>query len=109
MREIVDSLVIAQSWENDVRIVLFVVLKNGIVLDDELISKIKATIRSDATTRHIPSRILEIQDVPRTISGKKVEKAVLQTIKGESVENISALANPESLSIFADLREELKK
>ena len=109
MSEIVDSLVVAQSWENDVRIVLFVVLKNGIVLDDELISKIKATIRSDATTRHVPSRILEIQDVPRTISGKKVEKAVLQTIRGESVENISALANPESLSIFADLREELKK
>ncbi len=109
MSEIVDSLVVAQSWGNDVRIVLFVVLKNGIVLDDELISKIKATIRSDTTTRHVPSRILEIHDVPRTISGKKVEKAVLQTIRGESVENISALANPESLSIFADLREELKK
>ena len=108
MGEIVDSLVVAQSWENDVRIVLFVVLKKGIVLDDELISKIKTTIRGDATTRHIPSRILEIQDVPRTISGKKVEKAVLQTIRGESVENISALANPESLSIFAELREELK-
>ena len=109
MSEIVDSLVVAQSWGNDVRIVLFVVLKKGIVLDDELISKIKATIGSDATTRHVPSRILEIQDVPRTISGKKVEKAVLQTIRGESVENISALANPGSLSIFADLREELKK
>ncbi|GIT04223.1 MAG: hypothetical protein CM1200mP28_14820 [Deltaproteobacteria bacterium] len=109
MSEIVDSLVVAQSWGNDVRIVLFVVLNKGIILDDELISKIKATIRSDATTRHIPSRILEIQDVPRTISGKKVEKAVLQTIKGERVENISALANPESLSIIADLREELKK
>ena len=109
MSEIVDSLVVAQSWGNDVRIVLFVVLKKGIILDDELISKIKVTIRSDSTTRHIPSRILEIQDVPRTISGKKVEKAVLQTIKGESVENISALANPESLSIFADLRKELKK
>ena len=109
MIEIVDSLAVAQSWRNDVRIVLFVVLIKGLILDDELISKIKTTIRSDATTRHIPSRILEIQDVPRTISGKKVEKAVLQTIKGESVENISALANPESLSIFADLREELKK
>ena len=109
MSEIIDSLVLAKSWRNDVRIVLFVVLKKGIIFDDELISKIKATIRCDATTRHIPSRILEIQDVPRTISGKKVEKAVLQTIRGESVENISALANPESLSIFADLREELGK
>ena len=102
-------MVVAQSWENDVRIVLFVVLRKGIELDEKLISKIKAAIRSEATTRHIPSRILEIQDVPRTISGKKVEKAVLQTIKGESVENISALANPESLSIFSDLREDLKK
>ncbi len=109
MSEIIDSLVVAQSWRNDVRIVLFVVLKKGIELDDDLISKIKATIRSDATTRHVPSRILEIQDVPRTISGKKVEKAVLQTIRGENVENNSALANPESLSIIADLREELKK
>ncbi len=90
------------------RIVLFVVLKKGIVLDDELISKIKTTIRNNATTRHVPSRILEIQDVPRTISGKKVEKAVMQAIKGESVENISALANPESILIFTNLREELK-
>ncbi len=109
MIEIVDSIAVAQSWENDVRIVLFVVLIKGLILDSKLISKIKANIRSNATPRHIPSRILEIQDVPRTISGKKVEKAVLQTIKGECVENISALANPESLSIFADLREELKK
>ena len=109
MIEIGDSIAVAQSWGNDVRIVLFVVLIKGIILDSKLISKIKATIRSDATPRHVPSRILEIQDVARTISGKKVEKAVMQTIKGESVENISALANPESLSIFADLREELKK
>ena len=79
------------------------------MLDDELISKIKANILKDTTTRHVPSRILEIRDVPRTISGKKVEKAVLQAMRGESVENISALANPESISIFNDLCEELKK
>ena len=85
------------------------VLKNGVELDEKLIKKIKNIIREESTVRHVPSLILEIQDVPRTISGKKVEKAVLQTIKGENVENISALANPESLSIFADLREELKK
>ena len=109
MSEIIDSLVVGQSWKNDVRVLLFVVLKKGIMLDDELISKIKTTIRNNATTRHVPSRILQIQDVPRTISGKKVEKAVMQAIKGESVENISALANPESLTIFSDLREDLKK
>jgi acetoacetyl-CoA synthetase len=109
MNEIVDSLVIAQPWKSDVRIVLFVVLQDGIVLDDELVTNIKTTLRSDATPRHVPSRILKIPDVPRTISGKKVEKAVLQTIKGESVENIAALANSESLAYFAELSEELKK
>ena len=109
MNEIVDSLVIAQPWKSDVRIVLFVVLQDGIVLDDELVTNIKTTLRSDATPRHVPSRILKIPDVPRTISGKKVEKAVLQTIKGESVENIAALANSESLVYFAELSEELKK
>ncbi len=88
---------------------LFVVLQDGIVLDDELVTNIKTTLRSDATPRHVPSRILKIPDVPRTISGKKVEKAVLQTIKGESVENIAALANSESLAYFAELSEELKK
>ncbi|MBG56509.1 MAG: acetoacetate--CoA ligase [Deltaproteobacteria bacterium] len=108
MSEIEDSIVVGQSWENDIRILLFVVLKKGITLDDELISKIKATIRNDTSTRHVPSLIFEIQDIPRTISGKKVEKAVLETIKGENIENISAIANPESLSIFTILREELK-
>ncbi len=108
MSEIEDSIAVGQSWENDVRILLFVVLKKGIILDDTLISKIKDTIRTDTSNRHVPSRILEIKDVPRTISGKKVEKAVLETIKGEKVENISALSNPESLSIFTFLREELK-
>ena len=109
INEILDSVVIGHSWENDVRILLFVVLKQGIKLDKNLVSKIKTTIRNEATNRHVPSLIIEIHDVPRTISGKKVEKAVLQTIRGEKVENISALANPESLSIFVDILEKLEK
>ena len=109
MPEILDSLVVAQPWESDVRIVLFVVLRDGLQLDAELVAKIKNTIRKDTTPRHIPARILEIPDVPRTISGKKVEKAALQTIKNENVENTAALANPESLEYFSNLREELKQ
>jgi len=109
MPEILDSLVVAQPWESDVRIVLFVVLRDGLQLDAELVAKIKNTIRKDTTPRHIPARILEIPDVPRTISGKKVEKVVLKIIKNENVENIAALANPESLEYFSNLREELKQ
>ena len=109
MQEIIDSLVIAQPWESDVRIVLFVVLRDGILLDDDLVDKIKSAIRRDTTPRHVPARILAISDVPRTISGKKVEKAALQTLKKEKVENTSALANPESLECFSNLRAELRK
>ena len=109
MQEIIDSLVIAQPWESDVRIVLFVVLRDGILLDEDLVDKIKSAIRRDTTPRHVPARILAIPDVPRTISGKKVEKAVLQTLKKEKVENTSALANPESLESFSNLRAELSK
>jgi len=107
MPEIMDSLVIAQPWESDVRIVLFVVLRDGLQLDAELVAKIKAAIRRDNTPRHVPSLILAIPEVPRTISGKKVEKAALQTIKNEIVENTAALANPESLDYFSKLSEEL--
>ncbi|MBL4824092.1 MAG: acetoacetate--CoA ligase [SAR324 cluster bacterium] len=109
MPEILDSLVLAQPWENDVRIVLFVVLCEGHQLDAELVAKIKSTIRKDTTPRHVPARIFAIPDVPRTISGKKVEKAALQTIKNEKVENTAALANPESLEYFSKLREELNQ
>ena len=109
MKEIEDSIVVAQSWGTDVRIVLFVVLRDGALLDENLVTKIKTVIRSDTTPRHVPACILAIPDVPRTISGKKVEKAVLQTIKGEDIENTSALANPESLEYFSKLREVLRK
>ena len=109
MSEILDSLVVAQPWESDVRIVLFVVLRDGLYLDAELVVKIKSAIRRANTPRHVPERIFVIPEVPRTISGKKVEKAVLQTIKNEKVENTAALANPESLVYFSKLCEELKQ
>jgi acetoacetyl-CoA synthetase len=102
--EIMDSLVIGQKWENDVRIVLFVVLRGNKLLTNELADKIKQSIRSAATPRHVPSKIIQITDIPRTISGKKVEIAVTKIIHGEPVENIEALANPESLSQFYNIK-----
>ena len=105
LAEVVDSLVVGQPWQEDVRVVLFVVLRKGVRLDETLISKLKNEIRTHATPRHVPACILEISDVPRTISGKKVEKAVLQILKGEKVENTAALANPESLDVFKNLRQ----
>ena len=109
MSEIIDSIVVAQPWDGDVRIVLFVVLRDGLKLDYNLVSKIKDTIRHDNTPRHVPSIILDIPEVPRTISGKKVEKAVLQVIKKEFVVNTDSLANPDSLHYFKELSEELSK
>ena len=104
MDEIVDSLVIGQNWENDVRIILFVVLKNGLNLDADLIDKIKINIRNSATPRHVPSKVIEIKDVPRTISGKKVELAVSRIINGQKIDNKDALINPDSLQQFLELR-----
>ena len=82
--------------------------RKGVRMDETLISKLKNEIHTHTTPRHVPSRILEISDVPRTISGKKVEKAVLQILKGEKVENTAALANPESLDVFKSLRQTMR-
>lgn len=109
MDEIIDSLVIGQNWENDVRIILFVVVKTGIEFNSELIDKIKKTIRNSATPRHVPSKIIEIKEVPRTISGKKVELAVTRVIHGQTVDNKDALANPTSLDQFLKLLPVLSK
>jgi acetoacetyl-CoA synthetase len=107
MEEVVDSLVVGQPWQGDVRVVLFVVLHQNFKLNSDLIARIKTNIRTYTTPRHVPEVILEISDVPRTISGKKVEKAVIKVIKGEEVDNTSALANPESLEVFENLRQSL--
>jgi acetoacetyl-CoA synthetase len=105
--EVVDSIVIGQKWNNDIRIILFVVLRKDLSLSKELIDKIKTNIKKSATPRHVPSKLFQIKDVPRTISGKKVELAVTKIINGEEVENKDALANPESLIQFYNLRSSL--
>ncbi|MGB8316875.1 MAG: acetoacetate--CoA ligase, partial [Ignavibacteriaceae bacterium] len=105
MDEITDSIVVGQNYKNDIRIILFVVVKDEFVLSKELIDKIKERIRSSATPRHVPAKILQIKEVPRTISGKKVEIAVTRIINDEKVENKDALINPDSLNQFIGLEE----
>jgi acetoacetyl-CoA synthetase len=102
--EVVDSLVVGQNWNNDVRVILFVVLRTGIQLDFGLIEKIKTNIRTNATPRHIPSIIKQVNQVPHTISGKKVELAVTKILNNENVENKEALSNPDSLEQFYNLK-----
>jgi acetoacetyl-CoA synthetase len=103
--EVLDSLVVGQDWSNDVRIILFVKLRDGVELSDELVKRIKTTIRQNATPRHVPAKIIAVDDIPYTISGKKVELAVRKVIHGREVKNKDALANPESLDLYMDLPE----
>jgi len=98
--EVVESIVIGQDWEGDVRVVLFVKLKEGARLDNGLAAKIKQRIRDNATPRHVPAKILEVADIPRTKSGKIVELAVRDVVHGRPVKNLEALANPEALDLF---------
>jgi acetoacetyl-CoA synthetase len=101
--EILESIAVAQEWENDVRVILFVKLREGVELDDPLIARIKRTIRENTTPRHVPARILAVPDIPRTKSGKIVELAVREVIHGRPVKNQEALANPEALEAFREL------
>jgi acetoacetyl-CoA synthetase len=103
--EVMDSLVVGQDWDNDVRIILFVKLREGVELSEELVKRIKTTIRQNATPRHVPAKILPVSDIPYTISGKKVELAVRKVIHGQEVKNKDALANPQSLDLYVDLPE----
>jgi acetoacetyl-CoA synthetase len=103
--EVTDSLVVGQDWDNDVRIILFVKLREGVQLADELVNKIKTTIRQNASPRHAPAKIIAVDDIPYTISGKKVELAVRKLIHGQEVKNRDALANPESLDLYLDVPE----
>jgi acetoacetyl-CoA synthetase len=98
--EVLESIVIGQHWDNDVRIVLFVKLKEGLILDDALVKRIKETIRANATPRHVPAKVLQVADIPRTKSGKIVELAVREVVHGRPVKNLEALANPEALEYF---------
>ncbi len=99
---VLESIAVGQQYEDDERVILFVKLRDGITLDDELRQQIKKTIRANATPRHVPAIILQVRDIPRTISGKIVELAVRNVIHGEPVKNTDALANPEALDEFRD-------
>ncbi|TNE92234.1 MAG: acetoacetate--CoA ligase [Deltaproteobacteria bacterium] len=105
--EVVDALVVGQPFKDDVRVLLFVVLRDGLTLDDDGVAKIKKQIRANTTPRHVPARVLQVPAIPRTISGKRVELAVRRILTGEKVTNRDALANPESLAAFEALRDEL--
>jgi len=100
LEEVVESLVIGQEWKGDVRVVLFVKLKDGVSLNDELVNAIKRRIRENTTPRHVPAKVLQVADIPRTKSGKIVELAVRDVVHGRPVKNLEALANPEALESF---------
>ena len=104
-KEIKESIVIGQSWDNDIRIVLFVIMNQNYQLNDELIRRIKIQIKTNASPRHVPSKILNVKDIPRTKNGKIVELAVKNIIEGNEVKNKEALANPQILNEFKNLSE----
>ena len=101
----VESIVIGQEWNDDVRVVLFVILREGRALDDDLRARIRQSIRENTTPRHVPDKIIQVTDIPRTISGKIVELAVRNVVHGRPVKNTDALANPEALDHYRDLPE----
>ena len=103
--EILESIAIGQNWDDDVRVVLFVLIRDGIELDDDLKQKIRKVIRDNTTARHVPAKIIAVPEIPRTISGKIVELAVRSAVHGEEVKNTDALANPGALEYFRDLAE----
>jgi len=103
--EVIESIAIGQNWEDDVRVVLFVLLKEGVDLNAALIDRIRKTIRENTTPRHVPAKVIAVPEIPRTRSGKIVELAVRAVVHGEEVKNTEALANPEALQYFSDLLE----
>ncbi|MDB2659530.1 acetoacetate--CoA ligase [Luminiphilus sp.] len=103
--QVVESIAIGQEWQDDVRVVLFVVLREGQALSDDLTHSIRSTIRQHATPRHVPAKIIQVSEIPRTLSGKIVELAVREVVHGRLVNNSDALANPEALANFKDLHE----
>ncbi|KTC65572.1 acetyl-CoA synthetase (plasmid) [Legionella adelaidensis] len=105
--EVLDSVVIGQDWEDDVRVILFVKLREKLILDEPLKKKIIQTIRDNASPRHVPAKIIQVGDIPRTINGKVVELAVREVVHGRAVNNLRSLANPEALEFFKN-RDELK-
>ncbi|MGH8363145.1 MAG: AMP-binding enzyme, partial [Gammaproteobacteria bacterium] len=103
--EIVESIAVGQDWQGDVRVILFVRLREGVALDDALIAKIRKTIRDNTSPRHVPAKIIAVPEIPRTISGKITELAVRNVIHGWPVKNTDALANPQALEHYRNLPE----
>ncbi len=101
--QVVEALVIGQDWDNDVRVVLFVRLRDGLTLDEELIKAIKTSVRGGASPRHVPAKVVQVDDIPRTKSGKITELAVRDVVHGRPVKNQEALANPAALKLYEDL------
>jgi acetoacetyl-CoA synthetase len=105
LEEIADSVVIGQPWKNDVRVVLFVKLKPGYTLTDELQQRIRKTLKENASPRHVPAKIIEAPDVPYTLNMKKVEVAVRKAVLNQPIKNKDALSNPEVLDFYANIPE----
>jgi acetoacetyl-CoA synthetase len=103
--EVMESIVIGQDWKGDVRVVLFVRLRDGLALDEALTRRVKELIRANTTPRHVPAVILQVPDIPRTKSNKIVELAVRAVVHGEAVRNVEALANPEALEHYRNRKE----
>jgi len=102
---VVESIVIGQDWDSDVRVVLFVVLAPGLSLDEDLVQKIRQTVREKCTPRHMPAKVIQVAEIPRTKSGKIVELAVREVVHNRPVKNIHSLANPEALELYRGLPE----
>ena len=101
--EVVEGIVIGQEWDYDTRVVLFVILREGMTLDDGLIDRIRKRVRQNCTPRHVPAKVVQVTDIPRTKSGKITELAVRDVVHGRAVKNSEALANPEALDLYRDL------
>ena len=104
-KNVKESIVVSQSWDNDVRIILFLVLNKPHSLENFFIEKLKKAIRTQASPRHVPSKIIEVNDIPRTKNGKIVELAVKNIIEGNKIKNIQALANPDVLNQYKNLKQ----
>ena len=103
--EVNEALVIGQNWDDDIRVVLFLKLSEGNELNENLINKIKLSLRTKVSPRHVPAKIISVKDIPRTRSGKITELAVRDVIHGKTIKNAEALANPEALRFFSNLKE----
>jgi acetoacetyl-CoA synthetase len=105
IEDIADSVVIGQDWKNDIRVILFVKMTEGIELTEEIKDKIRRSIRENASPRHVPAKIISVPDIPYTLNMKKVELAVKKVVQGQEVKNKDALSNPEALDYYKSIKE----